>query len=111
MLRLGQDGAEVFRILNKVDLEAVAGGESRAGRAASEVAKGAVNECSENLLITGRFSLRERTLGGNDEKGEPTDLVAENNGEVQRVCADSRPGHDIAIGACGPPDGATRRSD
>jgi hypothetical protein len=109
LLRLGQDGAEVIRILNEVDLKAVAGGESRAGRVASEGAKGTVNECSENLLVTGRFNLREGTLGGSDEKGGPTHLVTENNGEVRRVCADSCPGHDI--GACGPPGGATGRSD
>lgn len=84
----------MIRILNEVDLKAVAGGESRAGRVASEVAKGAVNECSEDLLVRGGFS-----------------LVTEDNGEVQRVCADSRPSHDIDIGACGPPGGATRGRD
>lgn len=53
LLRLGIDGGEVVRVLNEVDLEAVAGGESGAGRVDRGVAGGAVNECSEDLAVAG----------------------------------------------------------
>ena len=76
LLRLGQDGAEVVRVLNEVDLEAAAGGESRAGRADGDVAKGAVNECIEDLLVAGSLSLRgvlsrSNKRGGPRAKGAP----------------------------------------
>jgi hypothetical protein len=112
LLRLGVDGGEVGRVLNEVDLEVVAGGESRAGRIDRDVAEGAVNECIEDLAIAGSYILRDVLSRSNNENGIRTraHLVAENNGEVQRVCADSRPGN--AIWACGgPPGRATRRGD
>ena len=58
MRRLGVDAAEALRVLNEVDLEAAAGREPRAGWANSELAKVAVDECSEDLLVTWSLSLR-----------------------------------------------------
>jgi hypothetical protein len=48
----------VGRVLNEVDLEVVAGGESSAGRVDRDVAEGTVNECIEGLAIAGSYILR-----------------------------------------------------
>ena len=107
MRRLGIDGAEVLRVLNEVDLEAAAGRVPRARWADSEISKGAVDECSEDLLVTRSFSLgrcvRGATMRVSQEKR--AHLVIENNAKVQRVCADSLPGE--YIGARGGPSRRT----
>lgn len=41
------------RVLNEIDLEAVAGGEPGAWWVGGDVAEGAVNECVEDLAIAG----------------------------------------------------------